>query len=133
MNFRFIYSTLGGISIINTLMVFLCLLYSIVHEQGVSNLVTIWTACFCINLVAGTLFFFLGRGMNKKRIFRREALAVVGIGWIYCSLFCALPFLFYGVPVWDAFFESCSGLTTTGATIFQDLEVLPAASYSGVV
>lgn len=125
MNFRFIYSTLGGISIINSLMVLLCLLYALVHEYGESNLVTIWTLCFCINLTSGAVFFFFGRGMDKNRIFRREALAVVGIGWIYCGIFSALPYFFSGVPVWDALFESYSGLTTTGATIFADIEVLP--------
>jgi len=125
MNYRFIYTTLGGICVINALMVFLCLLYSFVHEQGDDGLLANWLACLSINLTSGIAFFYLGRGVDKTRIFRREALAVVGIGWIACGILSALPFFFYGLPVWDALFESYSGLTTTGASIFSDIEALP--------
>lgn len=55
---------------------------------------------------------------------RREALAVVALSWILCGLFGALPLLLSGMvdsPV-DAFFESVSGVTTTGSTILTDIE-----------
>jgi len=47
--------------------------------------------------------------------------------WVFFSLFCSLPYLFSlsHISFVKAFFESVSGLTTTGATIFQNLEVLP--------
>ena len=61
--------------------------------------------------------------------FRREGLAVVGLTWFAVALLGALPFLLSGVlrsPV-DAFFESASGFTTTGATVLsaEQIEALP--------
>jgi trk system potassium uptake protein TrkH len=76
--------------------------------------------------VAGLLWW---RGREPDSIFPREALATVALGWFGVSVLGALPFLFSGVlshPV-PAFFESASGLTTTGATIFSDVESLPYA------
>jgi len=58
---------------------------------------------------------------------RREAMAVVGIGWLLTSLVAALPYLFCEpkVALHMAIFEATSGLTTTGATIFSDIESFP--------
>jgi len=58
---------------------------------------------------------------------RREAMGIVGIGWLVCSLVSALPYLFCEphVELHIAIFEATSGLTTTGATIFSDIESLP--------
>lgn len=125
MNFRFIYSTLGGISVLNALLVLICLTYSLLHEGTEEGLSTIWITCFCFNLIVALILFYWGRGLDKSRIFRREALAVVSIGWVYSGLFFALPFILYGIPIWDSLFESYSGLTTTGATIFADLDSVP--------
>ena len=69
------------------------------------------------------------RGRAPATIFPREALATVALGWISVAALGALPFLFCGVihhPV-TAFFESASGFTTTGATVFADVESLPRA------
>ena len=59
---------------------------------------------------------------------RREALLVVVLAWFAVSLFGALPFLWspYFSSLTDAFFESASGFTTTGASVLADVEVLPA-------
>lgn len=55
---------------------------------------------------------------------RREGLAVVGLGWLLLTAFGALPFLWSGTvqTYTDAFFETMSGFTTTGATILSDVE-----------
>jgi len=52
---------------------------------------------------------------------------IVAVGWLFLGLFGALPFYISGVtPLFtDAFFESVSGFTTTGASIFNDIESLP--------
>jgi trk system potassium uptake protein len=67
------------------------------------------------------VFHLLGRNA-RPRLFRREALAVIGLGWILSSLLGALPYLFIlpGCSFADACFESVSGFTTTGATVFPD-------------
>lgn len=58
---------------------------------------------------------------------KREGYLIVALGWIFMGIFGALPYLMTGATVHftDALFESVSGLTTTGATIFKDIEVLP--------
>ena len=57
----------------------------------------------------------------------REGYAVVGLAWVLFSAFGGLPFMFTGVTsyFWDAFFETVSGFTTTGATIFAQVETIP--------
>jgi len=64
---------------------------------------------------------------EKKKILTKEGMAIVTFGWIFASFFGALPFYLSGsIPSFvDAFFETVSGFTTTGATIIDDIEVLP--------
>ena len=64
----------------------------------------------------------------KNRIIRyKEGFAIVTFGWLIVSITGALPFLFTGTlpSVVDAFFETVSGFTTTGATVINDVEALP--------
>lgn len=66
--------------------------------------------------------------INKKKMIKaKEGLTIVAFGWILFSFFGALPFVISGsIPSFvDAFFETVSGITTTGATIITDIEVLP--------
>ena len=62
----------------------------------------------------------------KTAIYAREGFFIVGISWILLSLFGALPFVLSGeIPHFvDAFFETVSGFTTTGASILNDVEAL---------
>jgi trk system potassium uptake protein TrkH len=64
---------------------------------------------------------------RDKTMRPREGFVVVGLAWIIFSAFGALPFMFSGVTTfyWDAFFETVSGFTTTGATIFSQVEAFP--------
>src|SRR5690606_2649610 len=57
----------------------------------------------------------------------KEGFATVGLAWFVLSAFCALPYLFSGtIPgITDAFFESASGLTTTGASVISNPSNLP--------
>lgn len=65
---------------------------------------------------------------SDRHLHTRDGLAIVGLGWIAISFFGALPFWFSGaIPSFvDAFFESVSGFTTTGASILTEIEGLPA-------
>lgn len=79
----------------------------------------------CITVVVGLIG---SRFKPQKGIVRyREGFMIVGLGWILASAFGALPFMFAGVfdSFIDAFFETVSGFTTTGATVIRDVEVLP--------
>lgn len=75
-------------------------------------------------LVGGLLWFLTPRRIS---INLREGLAIVGLGWIGIVIAGAVPLLATGVAPspWAALFESVSGFTTTGATVFPDMAVLP--------
>ena len=82
------------------------------------------------SFVVAFAFYWFGRGGDSTRLFRKEAIAIVAFGWILAIFLGATPYLYGGaelrpgVPATfaDAIFESASGLTTTGATVFGELE-----------
>jgi trk system potassium uptake protein TrkH len=80
-----------------------------------------------ITFVAGLIIFFTGNKRNDRNIGKREGYMIVAITWIITSVFGSLPFIFSGaIPSFtDAFFETISGFTTTGASILTDIESLP--------
>lgn len=77
---------------------------------------------------SGALFMLLGRNAENS-LSRRDAYLLVTAVWIVFSIFGMFPFLIHGsiTNLTDAFFESTSGFTTTGASIIDDVEVLPHA------
>ena len=77
-------------------------------------------------VLSGVLFMFMTKD-HKKEIKKRDGYIIVSLGWIFMTLSGMLPYLFTGaIPgVTNAFFETMSGYTTTGATILNDIEVLP--------
>ncbi len=90
-----------------------------------------------VGLVAGALMFLLRFGA-PRHIGRREALLLVATSWGLGAALAALPFFFWahfsdagvGSPFRnyaDCYFESMSGLTTTGATVLKDIDTLPDA------
>ena len=64
---------------------------------------------------------------RHKDINTREGLAILLIAWFMCCIFSMLPFVLWGgeFSLVNAWFESASGITTTGATVLQDIEALP--------
>ena len=80
-----------------------------------------------IALTAGALLRFLR--VEPGRLNRRQALAVTGLAWIILAVFASIPLYFTGhyVTYLDALFDGVSGLTTTGASIIQDLNHLSNA------
>tara|TARA_B100001248_G_scaffold262700_2_gene261152 strand:+ start:42994 stop:44466 length:1473 start_codon:yes stop_codon:yes gene_type:complete len=85
-----------------------------------------WVLTVIITFTLTVLFRYLGRNASHK-IFRRESLCVIGVGWILVCVIGSLPYMLIlpDFSFTDALFESTSGLTTTGATIFIDLSILP--------
>lgn len=79
-----------------------------------------------INVVLGGLLLLVGK-RNEVSINRRDGYCIVSLSWILFSALGMLPFLFSGyIPsISDAFFETMSGFTTTGATILDHIETLP--------
>jgi|TARA_Y100000031_G_scaffold156945_1_gene214397 trk system potassium uptake protein TrkH len=77
--------------------------------------------------VIGSTIWLITNKKNKKSIGRRDGYLIVSLSWIVISIFGTLPFIFSGVITnySDAFFETISGFTTTGATVLTDIEAVP--------
>lgn len=80
-----------------------------------------------IAVVAGALLRFLR--IEPSRLDRQQALAVTGLAWVVLAVFCSIPLYFSGhyATYLDALFDGVSGLTTTGASLVQDLDHLSNA------
>jgi trk system potassium uptake protein TrkH len=80
-----------------------------------------------IGVFVGFLLYLGGRRADMSRMRVRDVIASVAAAWITASFISAFPYWLDGAaPTFtDAFFESMSGYTTTGATIFPSLDELP--------
>lgn len=98
-------------------------LVSFITADGVGLQVS---AAAFLTAFVGTLLMFFTRG-HEKEVKKREGYIIVTFGWLFMSLSGMLPYLFSGaIPqITNAFFETISGYTTTGATILSDIESLP--------
>lgn len=81
-----------------------------------------------VSLLLAVLFYMLGR-KGEPKLYRREALCLIGLSWILATLVGAIPYALSvpGCDLSDALFESASGLTTTGATAFWNFYEFPAS------
>lgn len=75
----------------------------------------------------GYALYFVGSRQPKKDLGRRDCYLIVAVAWVVFSVFGMLPYLAYGTvdTVTDAFFETMSGFTTTGATVLENIDVQP--------
>ena len=122
MNYRIVIKVLGSLLVFEGLLMIPALLVSLYYGQND-------TFAFLTSIA---LMVAIGFVMSKvkgsyKKIKAKEGLAIVAIGWILASFFGSLPFVISGsIPSFvDAFFETISGLTTTGSTLVKDIEALP--------
>lgn len=122
-NIRLIYKIMGSLLFLESLFMLLCLFISLCYgdEDCFAFFVSI-----LITLAVGFGLRFLGRNANNG-MSRRDSFLVVTLAWTIFALFGALPFMIGGyiTNFTNAFFESMSGFTTTGATILDDVEKLP--------
>ncbi|HUU38446.1 MAG TPA: TrkH family potassium uptake protein [Candidatus Desulfaltia sp.] len=122
MNFRAVIAIQGLLLIFQGFFMLLPLGFSLYY--GDDDVVPILVSAG-ITLAAGFLLRLLFRFQGELRL--KESFATVSLGWVFAALFGALPFIISGyIPSFtNAFFESMSGFTTTGATILADIEALP--------
>ena len=115
MNYRMIFSTLGRVAIV--LAILLVIPSVLALCLGEASWWAIATTVG-ISLVIGLVLVLCLRPKDKV-IFSKEGLIIVSLSWIYVSAIGALPFVISrAIPNYiDAFFEMCSGFSTTGATI----------------
>ncbi len=123
MNFRVIGLVLGILLIIESVFMLFGLPFSYYYQDA--DIIPIFFSSG-ITFVAGLLMFFLNKKASRS-VGKRESYVIVGFGWIVLSIFGTLPFILSGaIPSFtDAFFETMSGFSTTGASILNDIEALP--------
>lgn len=128
MNFALVSRLLGVVMLILALAFALCLGVSALLDETRNQAITnkAFIAATGTAIFAAVMFFWSGR-RAETRFFRKEALCVIGIGWLLASLVGAIPYMIVipEIGMAGAVFESASGLTTTGASVLTDLESLP--------
>lgn len=124
MNYRAVFNTLGKMAVAESLLLLLPLAVSLIYGEMTSAMA--FSATIIIALIIGAILVLLTRKHNNI-IYAKEGFTIVAGVWILISLIGALPFRISGViPSYiNAFFETVSGFTTTGASILNDIETLP--------
>ena len=95
--------------------------YSAIHPFLVASI---------CSFVLGFVCRWYGRFCRNFDLLKRtEGLLIVTLTWVVTAAIGALPYLFFGLQPLDAYFESVSGFTTTGATILTDFSLFPKAFF----
>jgi len=118
---KLVISLTGKLLLIIGGSMFFPLLWSLYYHE--SDALPIFYAMLITITVGGMLTYFF---KSKETVRQRESFAIVTLGWILASFFGALPYVFTGTfaSYTDAFFETMSGFTTTGASVLTNIEVL---------
>ena len=121
-NTRMVFRTMGALLLIEAVFMTMALFVSLWYGEADSGVFLLSTI---ITLLAGVIGLLVGR-RAESRMGEREGYVIVAMVWVVFSAFGLLPYYLSGqVPsLTDAWFESMSGFTTTGATIIPDLEVI---------
>jgi len=122
-NYKIIFHFFGLLLLFNGAFMLLSSLVSLLYKDGVTFDLFI---SGIIILIVGVIAMILTRN-HKKEMNKREGYLVVTFGWIVMALSGTLPYIFTGVipSFTNAFFETMSGFTTTGASILNDIEAVP--------
>ena len=122
MNRRMILYMVGQVCEITAVLMVLPLIVSILYRE---RCLIDFLLAITVALVIGLALTFLSRPTSKV-IYAKEGYIIVGLSWIVVSAIGALPFYFsQQIPHYiDAFFETVSGFTTTGASILTDVEAM---------
>ncbi|MEE4314171.1 MAG: TrkH family potassium uptake protein [Desulfofustis sp.] len=82
------------------------------------------------SIAIGLLLQWTGNFLrNFDRLSRNEGFLIVALAWLLTAAMGAIPYLFFNLHPLDAYFESVSGITTTGATIFTDFSLYPKSLF----
>ncbi len=134
-NYKLVVKTLGILLLLEGFFMLACLPFSIYYQKPTLNQVMLFTNGhdFWPLLISGLIAIFIGALVYftfkdiSSRAGKREGFIIVSFSWVIISIFGALPFYFGDdfTNYTDAFFETMSGFTTTGASIFSDIEAIP--------
>ena len=122
-NAKMIARIMGALFFIEAGFLILCSFLAVYYNESD---ISAFLYSAAITAGAGSIAALAGKNA-EKRISRRDGYVIVTLAWVFFSLFGMLPFYLSGyIPtITDAFFETMSGFTTTGASILDNIESLP--------
>ena len=123
-NYKTVFFTLGILQIILGISMIFPIIIQIIFGELNSSFIS----ASLITIIFGTLFLLSNLDQDKK-LNLQHAFLLTALSWISVAIFGSLPFIFsdLNLSITDSFFESMSGITTTGSTIITDLNSTPKA------
>ena len=123
-NYKTVFFTLGILQIILGIFMLVPIIVQFIYDEIDSS----FFGASIVTIIFGTLFF-LSNLDHEKKLNLQQAFLLTALSWLSIAIFGSLPFVFSDLEfsITDAFFESMSGITTTGSTIISNLESMPKA------
>ena len=121
-NYKTVFFTLGILQIILGIFMLIPIIIQFLYREVDSS----FFGASIVTVIFGTLFFLSNLDHNKK-LNLQQAFLLTALSWLSIAIFGSLPFIFSSeyFSFTNAFFESMSGITTTGSTIIANLENMP--------
>ena len=121
-NYKTVFFTLGILQIILGVFMFIPIFFQFIYSEVDSS----FFGASLVTIIFGTLFF-LSNLDHDKRLTLQQAFLLTALSWLSIAIFGSLPFIFSDLDFsfTNAFFESMSGITTTGSTIISNLDEMP--------
>ncbi len=126
-NYKTVFFTLGVLLIVLGFSMLVPITVQLIYNEFNSSFII----SSIITVTFGVLFFLANIDHNRS-LSTQQAFLLTGLSWIAVAIFGSIPFIFsdLNLSITDAFFESMSGITTTGATIINNLSDTPKAILS---
>ena len=121
-NYKTVFFTLGILQIILGIFMIIPIIFQFIYSEIDSS----FFGASIVTIIFGTLFF-LSNLDHEKKLTLQQSFLLTALSWLSIAIFGSLPFIFsnLGFSFTNAFFESMSGITTTGSTIISNLEEMP--------
>ena len=126
-NYKTVFFTLGVLLIVLGFSMLVPIIIQLIYSEFNSTFII----SSIITITFGALFFLANIDHNRS-LSTQQAFLLTALSWIGVAIFGSIPFIFsdFNLSLTDAFFESMSGITTTGATIINNLSDTPKAILS---
>ena len=121
-NYKTVFFTLGILQIILGIFMMIPIIIQFIYNEVDSS----FLGASIVTIIFGILFFLSNLDHDKK-LNLQQAFLLTALSWLSIAVFGSLPFIFSDADfsITNAFFESMSGITTTGSTIISNLENTP--------
>jgi trk system potassium uptake protein len=121
-NYKTVFFTLGILQIILGVFMFIPIVFQFIYSEIDSS----FFGASLVTIIFGILFFLSNLDHDKK-LTLQQAFLLTALSWLSIAIFGSLPFIFSDLnfSFVNAFFESMSGITTTGSTIISNLDEMP--------